>query len=136
MLSFMTGWNGEKHKIFNTTKRKLCATLPHPCQFDANSEQMMIYTDLISFSTMGSENMPLLRTIHLDSDGYPCHRQFNEIQYHRLRVQEIDHIDIHLMNTFGKPMDFREGTHSIVVLHFRHHLPLVKAAEEGKSSAE
>ena len=77
---------------------------------------------------VGSENMPLFRTIHLEPDGLPCHRQFNKVQYHRLRVEEIDHVEIYLMNTFGKEMDFREGTHSTVVLHFRW-LPPIKRAE-------
>jgi len=129
MLAHMTGWERSGYEILNMGKSKMRADLPYPCQFEANGEQMMVYTNIIDFCTVGSENMPLLRTIHLDPDGLPCHRQFNEIQYHPLRVEEIDHIEIHLMNTFGKPMDFKEESHSTAVIHFRRR-PRANVAEE------
>ena len=119
MLAHMMGWEKAGHEIFNMGSKKLRQSLPYHCQFKANGEQMMVYTDIIAFSMVSSENMPLLHTIHLEPDGLPCHRQFNEIEYHHLRVEEIDHVEIYLMNTFGKPMDFMEGTHSTVVLHFK-----------------
>ena len=112
------------------------STLPYHCQFEANGEQMMVYTDIKAFSMVGSENMPLLYTIHLEPDGLPCHRQFNEIQYHHLQVEEIDHVEIHLTNTFGKPMDFRDGTHSTAVLHFRHCHHHGKEAERMETDSE
>ena len=84
MLVQMMGWEGLDYEIFNGTGRKMHTMLPYSCQFEANSEQMMVYTDIIAFSTVGSENMPLLHTVHLEAGGKPCHRQFNEIQYHRL----------------------------------------------------
>ena len=119
------------YKIFNGGNRKMRSTLPYHCQFEANGKQMMVYTNIIVFSMVGSENMPLLHTIHLEPDGLPCHRQFNEIQYHRLRVEEI-----HLTNTFGKPMDFRDGTHSTAILHFRHHHHHGKEAERMETDSE
>ena len=97
---------------------------------------MMVYTDIIAFSMVGSENMPLLHTIHLEPDRLPCHRQFNEIQYHHLRVEEIHHILIHLTHTFRKPMDFRDRTHSTAVLHFRHHHLCGKEAERMEMDSE
>ena len=69
---------------------------------------MMVYADIIAFSMVGSENMPLLCAIHLEPYGLLCHRQFNEIHYHHLQVEEIDHVEIHLTNTFSKPNDFRD----------------------------
>ena len=99
-------WVGESgYKIFNGGNKKMRSTLLYRCQFEANGEQMMVYTKIIAFSMVRSENMPLLHVIHLEPDGLPCHRQFNKIQYHRLRVEETDHIEIHLTNTFNKPMD-------------------------------
>ena len=80
MLAHMTRWERAGYEIFNGRNRKMRSTLLYHCQFEANSEQMMVYTDIIAFSMVGSENMPLLNTIHLEPDGLPCHRQFNEIQ--------------------------------------------------------
>ena len=64
MLAHMTGWERAGYEIFNAGARRLRQTLPYRCQFEANGEQMMVYTDIIAFSMVGSENMPLLRTIH------------------------------------------------------------------------
>ena len=136
MLVHMTGWERVGYEIFNGGNRKIRSTLPYHYQFKANGEQMMVYTDIIAFSTVGSENIPLLHTIHLEPDGLPCHRQFNEIQYHRLRVEEIDHIEIHLTNTFRKPMDFRDSTHSTAILHFRYHHHHGKEAEWMETDSE
>ena len=64
MLAHMTGWERAEYKIFNGGNRKMRSTLPYHCQFEANSEQIMVYTDIIAFSIVGSENMPLLHMIH------------------------------------------------------------------------
>ena len=136
MLAHMTGWERVGYEIFNGGNRKMRSTLPYHCQFEANSKQMMVYTDIIAFSTVGSENMPFLHTIHLEPDGLPCHRQFNEIQYHCLWLEETDHVEIHLTNTFGKPIDFRDGTHSTAVLHFRCHHCHGKEAETMETDSE
>ena len=55
-----------------------------------------------------------------------------DIQYHPLRIEDTDNIQIHLLNTFGQPMDFKEGTHSKVVLHFHHHENDMKMGSEEK----
>ena len=119
MLAHMTGWEEVNHELVNMGTGTMRTFLPYLCRFDANGEQMMVYTNIIEYSTVGSENVALLRTLHLEPDGLPCHRECTEIQYHPLRVQDMDNIQIHLLNTFGQPMDFKEGTHSTVVLHFR-----------------
>ena len=119
MLAFMSGWEGDGVEMFNGGNAKTRTFLPYSSKFDANGDQMFVYTNIIQYSTVGSENMPLLRTVYLDLGGMPYNRQFKQIQYHLLRVEEIDHIDILLKNSFGHDMDFKKmGTHSVVVLHF------------------
>ena len=125
MLATMTGWESTGKEIFNPGNAKSRTLLPYPCQFDTNGDQMFVYTNIIQFSTVGSENMPLLCTVYLEPGGFPCNRQFKQIQYHLLRVEEMDHIEILLKNSFGHDMDFKEsGSHSVVVLHFRRRLRL------------
>ena len=123
MLAHMTGWERADAEMFNGGNAKTRSFLPYPAKFDANGDQMLVYTNIIQYSTVGSENMPLLRTVYLDPGGMPCNRQFKQIQYHLLRMEEIDHIEILLKNSFGHDMDFKEtGCHSVLVLHFRRRL--------------
>ena len=102
MLTFMSGWEGAGVEMFNGGNAKTCTFLPYSSKFDANGDQMFVYPNIIQYSTVGSENMPLLCKVYLDpGGGMPCNRQFKQIQYHLLRVEEIDHIDILLKNLFG-----------------------------------
>lgn len=120
MLVHMTGWEGKNFELVNLgTSGKIRQILPYSCKFDVNGEQMMVYTDIIDYSTVGSQNVALLRTVHLEPEGRPCHRECTEIQYHGLRVENISTIHIILLNTYGEPMDFMNGSHCTVVLHFR-----------------
>ena len=40
------------------------------CKFDVNSEQMMVYTDIIDYSTVSSQNVTLLWTMHLELEDH------------------------------------------------------------------
>ena len=61
MLMHMTGWEGKDFELVNFGKSgKMRQILPYLCKFDANSEQMMVYTDIIDYSTVGSQNVALL----------------------------------------------------------------------------
>ena len=123
MLMHMTGWEGKDLELLNFSKSgKMQQILPYSCKLNANSEQMMVYTDIIDYSTVGSQNVTLLPTVHLKPEGRPCHRECSEIQYHRLRVENISTIQIILLNIYGKPMDFMSSSNCTVVLHFRWHI--------------
>ena len=137
MLAHMTGWEEAGYKMINMGASLMRTFPPYLTQFDANGEQMMVYTNIIEYSTVGSENVALLRTLHLEPDGLPCHHECTDIQYHPLRIEDIDNIQIHLLNTFGQHMDFKEGIHSTVVLHFcRHRENDIKMGSEEKQLKE
>ena len=55
MLVHMTGWEGKHFKLVNLGKSgKMQQILPYSCKFDVNSEQMMVYTEIIDYSTVSS----------------------------------------------------------------------------------
>ena len=119
MLMHMTGWEGKNFELVNLGKSgKMGQILPYSCKFDVNGEQMMVYTDIIDYSTVSSQNVALLRTMHLEPEGRPYHHECSEIQYHRLRIENVSTIHIILLNTYGEPMDFMSSSHYTVVLHF------------------
>ena len=61
MLMHMTGWEGKDFKLVNLGKSgKMRQILPYSCKFDVNGEQMMVYTDIIDYSTVRSQNVALL----------------------------------------------------------------------------
>ena len=61
MLMHMTGWEGKDFKLVNLGKSgKMRQILPYSCKFDVNDEQMMVYTDIIDYSTVSSQNVALL----------------------------------------------------------------------------
>ena len=78
----------------------------------------------------------------IKSQPYLRHSQFKDlkdlpdIQDHPLRIEDIDNIQIHLLNTFGQPMNFKEGTNSTVVLHFHHRENDMKMRSEEKQLKE
>ena len=136
MLAYMIGWEEAGYEMINMGASLTQTFLPYLTQFDANGEQMMVYMNKIEYSTVGLENVALLRTLHLEPDGLPCHRECTDIQYHPLRIEDIDNIQIHLLNMFGQPMDFKEETHSTVVLHFHHCENNMKMGSEEKQLKE
>ena len=70
MLMHMTGWEGKNFELVNLSKLgKMRQILPYSCKFDVNGEQMMVYTDIIDYSTVGSQNVALLQTMHLELEG-------------------------------------------------------------------
>ena len=61
MLMHMTGWEGKNFELVNLGKSgKMHQILPYSCKFDVNGEQMMVYTDIIDYSTVSSQNVALL----------------------------------------------------------------------------
>ena len=61
MLVHMTGWEGRDFEMVNLSKSgKMRQILPYSCKFDVNGEQMMVYTDIIDYSTVRSQNVALL----------------------------------------------------------------------------
>ena len=79
MLAHMTGWERADAEMFNGGNAKTRSFLPYPAKFDANGDQMLVYTNIIQYSTVGSENMPLLRTVYLDPGE--CHATVSSNRY-------------------------------------------------------
>ena len=129
MLTHMTGWPEKDFEMVNMRVSLMQTVLPYMCQFDTNGEQMMVYTNIIEYSKVGLENMALLCTLHLESDGLPCYRKCIEIQYHHLSLKRKDSIHILLLNTFGHNMDFKYRTHLMVILHFCCHAAFIHNEE-------
>ena len=61
MLVHMTGWEGKHFELVNLSKSgKMRQILPSLCKFDVNGKEMMVYTDIIDYSTVGPQNVTLL----------------------------------------------------------------------------
>ena len=79
MLAHMTGWEEAGYEMINMGASLMQTFFPYLTQFDANGEQMMVYMNIIEYSTVGSENVALLRTLHLEPDSLPCHCKCTDI---------------------------------------------------------
>ena len=86
-----------------------------------NLKAMYVYCDIVDPQVVGTNKLKLLRVV-------PCTAQYDDRQqarwepiraeYLKLSKKYFDTIEVHIMNSLGRPMGFLNGR-SLVKLHFR-----------------
>lgn len=80
----------------------------------------MVYTDIISSTTVGDKETPLLRVVPVKEGHWKTqHVNFDNIQYIPVSMSIISNISIYIYTDFGKPVPFTDGR-TIVTLDFRN----------------
>jgi hypothetical protein len=90
-----------------------------PFDMNAGLRLMYIYSDLVSYSTVGDIKSPLLRVVNASSTrGETSRITFSKPYFIPVSRKEIDTIEVNINNERGLPFPFEYGK-SVVTLHFR-----------------
>lgn len=86
-------------------------------------DQMMIYTDIIEPSFIGSEKAYVLKIVNTEPRqfkfGDACYREYNYMHYMRVQNREFESISIDIRDHTGNFMPFQHGI-LMLKLHFKH----------------
>ena len=80
---------------------------------------MFVYTDIVADSVVGDSSVPILALVQLGDGTYtdfvPIH-----LNYHKVKVTQLNEISIKLMDISGGPIEFDQPEGDVVIeLHFR-----------------
>lgn len=96
--------------------------------FDLNAglRLMYIYSDVVSYSTVGDTCTPLLRVFSGVTDSHESMTRitFTQPYYIPVARRDIETIEININDELGRPMPFGFGK-SVVILHFRRKNNLI-----------
>lgn len=124
-LGQMMGFNEKKDKntvslAWNHVGKKRIE-LEKAAEFKLYGRHMFIYCSLVKYSQVGNVFAPILRVVNMDvrdESQENVHCEYWEAQYHQLRYNQFNSIDIEIYDAYGSMPEFARGN-VLVVLHFR-----------------
>lgn len=105
-----------KNKVGRTFKAKQKPKL------ESTFNQMYIYSSIIKPILVGGVNVPLLRSIWIESKyhhGDVVHENIDQLMYLPVSSSSINNIEIEIRNDSGQLLNFPFGSKTSLVLHFR-----------------
>jgi hypothetical protein len=120
LISSMLGFGEISEIIGPTLQYGVPGALPGTNVSDVNTiKKLFVYTDLVEYSAVGGDTVPLLRTVKVGgSHGDLIEKEFVDKYYIPLVVDEFDTIEIKMADNAGQPIAF-QGGEVVIVLHFR-----------------
>jgi hypothetical protein len=92
---------------------------------NANLRMIYVYSDIVSYSSVGDTKVPLLRVIDTQgSYGQMVSTTFTHPHYVPLARNDLETIDIHINQELGRSVPFEFGK-AVVTLHFRRQNKLI-----------
>ena len=120
LISEVLGLGAIAEIVGPTLQYGVPGALPGSNVSDVNTiKKLFVYTDLIEYSAVGNDMVPLLRTVKVGgSHGDLVEKEFVDKYYIPLIMDEFDTIEIKLADNAGQPIAF-QGGEVVIVLHFR-----------------
>jgi len=101
--------------------------LPGMCDMAMFSRALHVYTNIIKYSIVGNQLVPLLRVVNMDQNGEAFksglagnsfHKSFEKPHYFPVKGRHFTHVEFSLCNSIGERFPFHASYKTIIVLHF------------------
>ena len=92
---------------------------PFPPRLDGGVDFAIFYTDCVSPTIYGGQNVNLLEVFSMEAAGG---KDFNKIAYKTLSKSIIDSVAIQLTDQVGRPIHFGSGMSITALLHIRQKI--------------